>query len=529
MSDPSSSLLVEKLWRLKRLVDKGECPQIAFIHLNNLLREPAYRDDVLRRAEASRSEKLKQLAAEIRKEDDGLPLMASAASTTTSGSRKKATSGARRGWFRRSMIWLAPTGVTAAMAVVGFTAFEPQTIRVTDDITTDTVWESGKTYVLEKAVFVEGANLTIQNGVTVKGKNGSALIVTQDSKLFSRGRADAPVVFTSARPEGQRVRGDWGGVVLLGKAPVNQPNAAIEGVPEGDTRGLFGGDDADHSCGVVEYTRIEFAGFEVYQNNELNGLTLGGCGRHTIIRNVQVHRALDDGIEMFGGTVDLKNIIVSGAADDSIDWDWGWTGRVQFAVIQQHSDVGDNAFEGDNNGNNHEARPRSEPSFYNVTLVGTGQGAKTHRGMVLREGSGGHFHNMIIDSYGIEAVDLRDEVSSLVGRGLLTFSNNLVANTGKLGRGIEEEGKGDDDFGFSENAWIRTPDQDNLFRLDSALHITARSPVSPNFQTRVQMRQMKATTPPKSEFYDESAVYVGALNPRARSHWLDGWSAFPEH
>ncbi len=525
MSD-QSSLLVEKLWQLKRLIDKGECPEVTFVHLNNLLREPGYRSDVLRRVETYGTERLKRLAQDIRTQDSGQPLMAT--STTDTYQASQTTTERQSSWFRRNLIWMAPVTVAAALAAVGFTAFEPQTIRVHEDIIADTVWQSGKTYILEETIFVEGANLTLENGVTVKGENGSALIVTTDSKLFSRGRPDSPVVFTSNQPEGQRSRGDWGGVVVLGKASVNQPGATIEGISNNDSRGSFGGTDTRHSCGVIEYTRIEFAGFEVYKNNELNGLTLGGCGRDTIVRNVQVHRALDDGIEMFGGSVDLKNIVVTGAADDSIDWDWGWTGRVQFLIVQQHSDVGDNAFEGDNNGNDHQAQPRSEPSFYNVTLVGSGQTARKHRGMVLREGTGGHFHNMIIDSYGIEAVDLRDEVSSLVASGTLTFSNNLIANTGKLGQMTDESGQDDDDFGFSESNWLMDPGQKNLQRLDSALHITARDPVDPNFQTRVQMRQMQATAPPKSEFFDESANYAGALNPRLQSSWLADWTAYPE-
>jgi len=148
-------------------------------------------------------------------------------------------------------------------------------------------------------------------------------------------------------------------------------------------------------------------------------------------------------------------------------------------------------------------------------------------GMVVREGSGGHFHNMIIDSYGIEALDLRDEVATLVQTGRLTLSNNLIANTGKLGKGTDESGDGNDDYGFSESNWIQSPDNNNQQRLDSALHITARDPAHPNFYTRVQMRQMSAAQPPKSEFFDESATYVGALNPRLQSSWLEGWTAFP--
>jgi len=525
MSD-HSSLLVEKLWRLKRRIDKGQCPGVDFVHLNVLLREPAYRSDVLRRVEANGNAELKDLAREIMANDDGMPLMAKSQDQLRDTPVKKPVS--RRNWFGRNALVVLPVLGVALATVAGFTAFENRAVRVDSDITADTTWQAGKRYVLEEKVFVDNAQLTIEPGVVVEGEAGSALIVTTSSRLFARGSRNEPVVFTSARPEGERARGDWGGIVLLGKAPVNEPDAAIEGLPETDPRGRFGGTDPEHSCGLVQYTRIEFAGFEVYKNNELNGLTLGGCGSNTIVQNVQVHRALDDGIEMFGGTVDLSHIVVTGAADDSIDWDWGWTGRVQFAVIQQHGDVGDNAFEGDNNGSNHSALPRSEPTFFNVTLYGSGRSAKEHRAILLREGSGGHFHNMIIDSFAIEALDTRDEVTALVGMDAFTFSHNLLANNGRLGNLSASAEAEDDDYGFNEEKWIQTPELSNKVQVGSGLQISASNETSPHFRPFGLTRGMDAINPPKAEFFDESADYQGAINPGSTSNWLDRWTAFPE-
>jgi len=520
-----SSLLVEKLWQLKRRIGKGQCPGVEFVHLNMMLREPGYRADVLRRVELSGTAELKALAREIQLGDDGQPLMVKGGSARSESSEPVEQE--TESWLKRNALIFIPVVAISSVAV-GFTAFENRAVRINSDIVVDTTWETGKSYILEKTIYVERSNLTIEPGVIVKGENGSALIVTTNAQLFARGKADSPVVFTSAQKEGSRSRGDWGGIVLLGNAPVNEPNASIEGLAEAESRGFFGGTDANDSCGVVEYARIEFAGFEVYRDNELNGLTLGGCGRNTIIRNVQVHRSLDDGIEMFGGNVDLKNIVVSGAGDDSIDWDWGWTGNVQFAVIQQHPNAGDSAFEGDNNGNDHEALPRSEPSFYNVTLVGGGNGPKKHRGLVLREGSGGHFHNMLIDSYAIEAIDVRDDALSLTDRGILTFDNNLLANLGHLGKVSPETGKGDDDFGFDEQSWMDQPSHNNTFRVATALFPTANDLKNPNFMPRVPLKQMNATRPPQSEFFDESANFVGALNPVSATSWLDGWTLFPD-
>lgn len=518
-----SSLLVELLWRLKRRIDKGACPGVEFVHLNALLREPGYRADVLRRVANSPSPELRSLARQIQAMDTGEPLLAQ-----ETGAVQPQPAPAQHGRRLRWPLAMVLPVVAICVLAVGFTAFENRAVRVAGDITSDTVWKSGSRYILEKVVYVENASLTIEPGVIVQGEPGSALVVTADARLFVRGQADNPVVFTSAREPGSRARGDWGGVVLLGRAPVNERDAFIEGLPEGETRGRFGGPDPDHSCGVLEYVRIEFAGFEMHRDNELNGLTLGGCGRNTLVRNVQVHRALDDGIELFGGTVDMKNIVVSGAADDSIDWDWGWTGRVQFAVIQQHPDAGDNAFEGDSNGKDHEARPRSQPTFWNVTLVGTGNSEKKHRAMVIREGSGGHFHNMIIDSYAIEALDVRDDALSRVSRGELVFSHNLLANIGHLGRVPKEDGEADDDYGFDEQAWISSAANNNRLRLETALFPAARDLTSPDFLPRLQLKQMQARRPPQDEFFDESATYFGAINPLGHGSWLDGWTAFPE-
>lgn len=518
-----SSLLVEKLWRLKHNINKGACPGLEFVHLNALLREPDYRVDVLRQVEISGTPELKKLAREIQFNDDGKPLIARDETSRSKSSNEHQT--IKKGWFRRNSLVIFPA-IAIAFIAVGFTAFENRPVRVDSDVLVDTTWESGRRYILKKTIYVENANLTIEPGVIIEGERGSALVVTPGSRLFSRGAIGDPIVFTSAQDEGNRSRGDWGGIVLLGNAPVNQPLATIEGLPEGEYRGAFGGSDTGYSCGVVEFTRIEFAGFEVYKDNELNGLTLGGCGNKTIVRNLQVHRALDDGIEMFGGSVNLKNLVISGAGDDSIDWDWGWTGDVQFAVIQHHPDVGDNAFEGDNNGNDHEALPRSEPTFYNVTLAGSGNSQKMHRGMVIREGSGGHFHNMLIDSYAIEAVDTRDDALSLVSRNQLTFGDNLLASTGQLGTDgvyLEE----DDDYGFNEQAWLEDPANNNRLSAETALSPDAKDLKNPSFKPRSGIQLMSAKRPPQSEFFDESANFIGALNPQSNASWLDGWTNFP--
>jgi len=175
---------------------------------------------------------------------------------------------------------------------------QAQVIEVNAPITEDTIWESPNNYVLDGVIYVaSGVTLTIRSGVVVRGREGSALVVESGGTLQARGTEFAPIVFTSDKPERERVPGDWGGVALLGRAPVNTAGAVLEGVSETDRAG-FGGTDPTWSCGVIEYTRIEFAGFAIEQDEELNGLTLAGCGSGTLISHLQVHYALDDGMSL---------------------------------------------------------------------------------------------------------------------------------------------------------------------------------------------------------------------------------------
>jgi hypothetical protein len=432
--------------------------------------------------------------------------------------------------------WL---GLAAMMlGVIGYFAYQPlhQLIAgkqvVKGSLLGNQTWHAGTTWILDGLVYVEaGASLTIEPGARIEGRPGSALVVTRDATLFARGQETAPIVFTSNQPEGSRAAGDWGGVVMLGSAPVNKADAQIEGVPHGDARGAFGGSDPSSSCGMMEFTRIEFAGFEVYANNELNGLTLGGCGDGTIVRHVQVHRALDDGIEVFGGTVDLQNIVITGAADDSLDWDMGWRGRVQFLAIQQHADVGDNAFEGDNQAGNPDASPISAPTMYNVTLISPRSNDKYHRAMTLKAGSGGHFHNLIIDGFSGETIDLKGtETVARIEQGELSFQSMMVNRVGSRGLTFfdPETGDNNDDGGFDERRYFQSSAVAAEFGTDPLLTRDATSASHPDFAPTARSPARNGASPiPQGEFWDEAADYLGAVRPGSVQNWTDGWTAYP--
>ena len=410
----------------------------------------------------------------------------------------------------------------------------PGTELVQASVVETTTWKTGRTYRLDGLVFVEaGARLLIEPGVTVLGGPGAALIVTRDASIHARGTADEPIVFTSAKPEGSRAGGDWGGVVLLGNAAINRGQANVEGIPTSDGRGVFGGGDRRSNCGVLEYVRVEFAGYAIGTDNELNGLTFGGCGSETLVRHVQVHRAHDDGIEIFGGAVDLKYVLVSHAGDDALDWDMGWTGRAQFLIVQQHPELGDSGFEGDNWSDDPDAEPVSRPRIYNVTMVGSGRSGRTQRAMVIRNGSGGEFRNFLITGFPLESIDFRGELTAdRIASKTLSFGSIAMSATGADGRTYfaDESGARDDDGGFDERRYFSDLAPDILLDAPEALGPDARSLTAPDFTpVAAYIGAGSQWSPPlNEEFWDEAASYYGAVRYGERTNWMYGWIAWPE-
>ncbi len=534
--------LVEALWALKQGYRKTGGTQVGFVQFNLLLADEHYRESVLADAERANDPTLRRLAGAARElnlpgtlmagpRQPRTPDVAAAAPAIQPGGVSNG-----RGRFHTGVAMVAVL-VALVGGVLGFVVAGTSGLtlggptQVSGSIVSDTVWSAERPIELQGIVYVEGgAKLTIEAGATVLGTPGAALVVTREGSLYARGRPDAPVVFTSARPPGERKRGDWGGVVLLGSAPVNRPNPQIEGLDPADTRGYFGGADAGSNCGVLEYVRIEFAGYEIGADNELNGLTLGGCGYTTILRHIQVHKALDDGIEFFGGNADLRNVIVSGAGDDGLDWDMGWTGRVQFFVAQQHDDDGDNAIEADNDKDNPDGLPMSQPLIYNITLVGANNPRQAHRGMTLRRGTGGVIRNLIMTGFPVEAIDFQGaHTAARFQSGALDIGHAVLAAIGPDGRSFfqAEAGDADDDNAFDEmhHFVTRVPS----VRFDEApLLANPYDPLAPDFTPAVQSPAATgAAVVPKGEFWDEAANYLGAIRPGSTTDWLQGWTAFP--
>lgn len=401
------------------------------------------------------------------------------------------------------------------------------------DISTDTTWTADTIYVLEGYVFVTAGTLTIEPGTVIQGKNGSALTITKDAKLQAAGTASAPIVFTSASTT--PASGDWGGLVMLGKASINVTGGTnrVEGFATSyGTRIEYGGTDDAHDCGTLTYARIEYAGFALATDNELNGLTLGGCGTQTTVDYVQSHLGLDDGVEIFGGTVNVRHVVITQPDDDGLDWDYGWTGTAQFLVIQQKTGRGDKAIEADNNGNSNDATPRSAPQVWNMTLIG-GDGLATapQGGMHLRRGTAGKVNNSIIAYFTKFAIDV-DGTSST---GQFNASALEIKNTyfvkGTNASAVWPDGF---DVGSSGNQndcpTVDTClDEATAIGGDSSNHVDtdvmltdAKNVTAPGWKPAAGSPVLTGCATPPSGF-DASATFCGAIGA---TDWTIGWTKF---
>ena len=412
-------------------------------------------------------------------------------------------------------------------------------VAVTADITSDTTW-SQPVYVLKQKVYVtNNAKLTIAAGTKVLGDSAAsdkaALIVSRGAQLIAVGTAAKPIVFSSSAAEGSRKGGDWAGVALLGSAKINtgMPCASgtaaclesgIEGIPASELRAKFGGVDDASSCGELKYVRIEFAGAELEPGRELNGLTLGGCGEGTKLSYLQVHRGTDDGIEFFGGKAGMDHVVLSSNDDDSLDWDFGWTGKVQFLVIHQRAGSGgDNGIEGAGSPSSETAEPRTAPVLSNVTMIGRPDGG---RAMTLKEGTRGKLTNFIIQGFKGDVIDFQAKTVDLAMEWpmFLSIESSLFWMNGSFSNemGVNATGQSlDDDKGFDDKAVTEAAERSN--KLDVDPQITA-SDTAPNYVPASPAVNGPFATP---SFGDTTATYAGAFKANDPTPWTATWTAFP--
>ena len=262
---------------------------------------------------------------------------------------------------------------------------EPESFVLQGSITSDLTLKSGNSYTLNGELLVkEGATLNIEPGVEIVALYDDRvdyILIEQGAKINAQGTADAPIVMTSSKEE----PGAWGGIHICGRAHTN----AEGGKGSSEIGGaVYGGDnDADNS-GVLKYVRVEYTGYAFDEEHEANGMTFYGVGSGTVVENCEAYHGSDDGFEFFGGSVNVKNMVVVNCSDDSFDWTEGWNGKGENMVAFQEAEstLGydcDCLIEADNNENNYAATPVSHPVLRNLILVGNGgskQGIRLRRG-----------------------------------------------------------------------------------------------------------------------------------------------------
>ncbi len=336
----------------------------------------------------------------------------------------------------------------------------PGAADITGDITSDRTFFAETTYTLKDYVHVQaGATLTIMPGTVIHGDRGSALFVMRGARIVADGRADAPIVFTSSRAPGTRLPGDWGGLIIIGNGIINRAGTIdLEGTgtPVSNPAINYGGgtNNADNS-GVLRYVRVEFAGFGVAANQELNSFTFAAVGSGTQMDHLQSLAGLDDSFEWFGGAVDAKYLVSYESGDDHFDAAEGYVGRNQFLIAFQSTvlppdpqsgvlSADPQGFEVDGCGSasgsgctlGFNSSPLNIPVFANWTMVGTGpipQVTSTSGGigLLLRRGTGGFYVNGILARWPRAAISLRDpDTQTRFAEGNAIIRNVSIVETG---------------------------------------------------------------------------------------------------
>jgi hypothetical protein len=335
---------------------------------------------------------------------------------------------------------------------------------------------------------------------------------------------------TSARPFGERQRGDWGGLILLGRAPVNVAGGefTIEGLPASEDS-KYGGNDPEHDCGTLRYVRVEYAGSIFAPNNEANSFTWGGCGTKTVAEYLQAIYGLDDSFEFFGGTMNARYLVGGLGADDYLDYQLGYRGKIQFGFFYQDADnPGNRGIEADNSEFDQGAQPLSKPTIFNVTFIGSGvQGfdESNSPGLYLRRGSGGTVNNAIVTRFyspGLHidgaATEAQIDNGNLTMNGILLWQNNLGSNGAATIEGQVRSGASTQ-FALGQRG------QGRQFLVADPMLRRPFEVNDPDFRPAPGSPAFRANwvQPPDDGFFDQSARFLGAAG---ETKWWEEWTNF---
>lgn len=361
--------------------------------------------------------------------------------------------------------------------------------------------------------------LTVEPGVVVFGSSGAdALVVNRGSQIFAEGSANSPIIFTSRQNvEGTSTDnsiGQWGGMVLLGRAPIQRcignaigGSVGCQSQIEGLSNAFYGGASPADNSGRLRYVQVRYPGFEVSPGNELNGITMGGVGNGTTIEFVQVNNSSDDGIEWFGGTVNGRRLVLTGNDDDSLDTDFGYKGVNQYVIVVQRSGGGDRIIEADTPGNGN-STPRSYPKFANFTFVSR----RTADAVLMRGGTDYALINGVVTGSPIcldidETVTVQPLDATVDERGPPRFESVFLS----CATAFRDEA----DISGAQIAAIFGAGTNNTATGTSTL---ANTFVNGANETAVTAFQASTISP-----FFENAGYIGAVR-NATDLWFQGWS-----
>lgn len=387
-------------------------------------------------------------------------------------------------------------------------------------LTNDTLW------LLKGGVFVgngtDAVTLTIEPGTEVFGQSQttppSMLVVSQGSQLMAEGTASAPIVFSSGAEIGDEQAGDWGGIIINGKAPINGCDATpcvVEG--EGET-GSYGGDDAADNSGVLKYVVVRHGGRQLTEGNELNGIAFQGVGSGTTVDYVHVDSSQDDCMEFYGGTVNASHLICTGIGDDNLDWTQGWTGSLQFMVMQQYPNIGDQGIEADNNSDGNNFLPRSTPNISNVTIVGSPESEQSDIGILVREGTSSSISNAIVMGFNDACVDVDHEATyEQLDNGSLLIDHSIF-DCETL---VKANGDNDPVAGTDIGPWLM--DQTGNVEADPLLKNPYVIDGSRSFVPTAGSPALSGASVPLDVPFFEQVDFIGAIGA---DDWTAGWAAF---
>ncbi len=384
--------------------------------------------------------------------------------------------------------------------------------------------------------------LRIQAGTDVEGDTSTAtpaaFIVRRTGYAHFVGTSTDPVLFTSMLADGARDRGDWGGMVINGFAPNNNaPTFVYQAEGNG---GLGGGTDPNDNSGCFKYMRVEFAGRAFTVDNELNGITVNGVGDGTTVEYVQINQNADDGIEWFGGRVNVRHVVLSGCDDDGFDSDLGAQWKGQFLITIQDptktSSANPNGNEWDNHPSLLDSLPRMKPTVWNMTTIGqsanfaTSQNAGNH----IRKGAACDINNTVWTKFR-QALDIDNNppAAGLISSGELSIKKSIWYDYRF--------------FADADSTTLETQFRDNVVHANEAyVNATPAVPLAeifvevnytdvgfPDFRpisgtNPINLDTKVGGTPPNDGFFDPSATFIGAISATDASPWWLGWTDFSQ-